>query len=332
MPRVDRFRHISRRIRNFARDTKSFENVARSSLLPHRASRRSSARYGYNPGGILILSAAPPHLIPITLPRSLATLAVAVFLVGCAGTNPRDPLEPFNRVVYKANDALDRAILKPVAKGYRAAVPLPIRSGVSNLLDNLRDVPTALNGVLQGRFRQAASDTGRFVINSSIGILGIFDVASHMGLQKHDEDFGQTLGLWGLGSGPYLMLPLLGPSTVRDGSGLIVDFATTPATYAFKGGTQGWTALGVRIVDQRASLLDAERILEEAALDRYYFLRDAYLQRRERLIHDGQEPSKSQSPEAAPRRKTLKELEEELAEAKEGAPAGSPASAPAKPR
>ncbi|MFN0315929.1 MAG: VacJ family lipoprotein [Burkholderiales bacterium] len=243
-------------------------------------------------------------------------------LAGCAGTNPRDPFEPLNRGVYKVNDALDRAILKPVAKGYRAVVPVPFRGGISNFLENLSDVPVALNGMLQGKFRQAASDGGRFIINSSVGILGIFDVATHLGLPRHDEDFGQTLGFWGLGSGPYLMLPLLGPSSVRDGSGLIVDYATTPATYAFEDGPQAWTALGVRVVDQRASLLDAERLLDEAALDRYSFLRDVYLQRRERLVHDGQEPSKTQSPEAAPKRKTLKELEEELDEDSGETPSG----------
>ncbi len=257
-------------------------------------------------------------------------------LTGCAtGSNPRDPLEPFNRGVYKVNDVLDKVALKPVAKGYRAVVPLPLRGGVSNFLNNLRDLPIAFNGLLQGKFHQAASDSGRFVINSSIGILGFFDVASNLGLRKHDEDFGQTLGVWGVASGPYLMLPLLGPSTVRDGSGLIVDYGTGPGNYIFREAPENWTVFALRIVSQRASLLDAERLLDEAALDRYTFLRDAYLQRRERLIQNGEEGAKTKASETAPKRKTLKELEEELEgdleEGLEGDPASLPVSAPAKP-
>ncbi len=291
---------------------------------------RDSVPFGYNPSVITMLLSAYNPVMPFPTARTALWALLVLALTGCAtGGNSRDPLEPFNRGVFQVNDALDKAVLKPVAKGYKAVVPLPLRGGVDSFLNNLRDIPIAFNGLLQGKFRQAASDTGRFVINTSLGILGVFDVATRLGLERHDEDFGQTLGYWGLGSGPYLVLPFLGPSTIRDTSGLIVDYASGPGTYLFSNAPETWTVFGVRVLSQRANLLDAERLLDEAALDKYTFLRDAYLLRRERLIHGDAGPESSKGGST---RKTLKELEEELDEEPDtGASAGSslpPASKP----
>lgn len=252
--------------------------------------------------------------------RTWILLLAASLLYGCAsGGNPRDPFERFNRGMYKVNDSIDRAVLKPVAKGYRAAVPLPLRGGVDNFISNLRDVPSALNSLLQGKLAEAASDSGRFLVNTSIGILGLFDVASRIGLTRHDEDFGQTMGYWGLPPGPYLVLPLLGPSSVRDAGGLVVDFVTSPSASLLNEEAHAeWSLLGIRVVSQRAALLDSERLLDEAAIDRYAFVREAFLQRRENLINDG---ASSIAPLPPPKaRKTLKELEEEL-DAEDSAPA-----------
>jgi phospholipid-binding lipoprotein MlaA len=237
---------------------------------------------------------------------------IAAALGGCAtGPDPRDPLERFNRGVYKFNDVVDKAVLKPTAQGYEAAVPPPVRGGVTNFFDNFRDVTTAVNDLLQGKMGAAVTDVGRVIVNSTIGILGVFDVASRVGLQKHNEDFGQTLGVWGVANGPYLILPLLGPSTVRDAGGLVVDYFTDPQMYIFTHTPENYAAAGVRLVSVRANLLESEKIFDAAATDRYAFLRDAYLQRRRNLIHDGNPPP-SAPDNAAPRRKTLKEMEQEL--------------------
>lgn len=245
--------------------------------------------------------------------RTLGWLLALLALGGCAtGSNPKDPLEPFNRKMFAFNDSVDRAVLKPVAKGYQAAVPLPVRGGLDNFLNNLRDVPSAANSLLQGKIKEAAQDTGRFLVNTSIGILGFFDVASRIGLPRHSEDFGQTMGYWGVGPGPYLVLPLLGPSSVRDTGGLAVDLITSPSAALLNEEPQieAWlTAL--RIVSARAALLDTEKLLDEAAIDRYSFVREAYLQRRENLINDGASSFAPMAPAPKPR-KTLKELEEEL--------------------
>ncbi|MBI3897930.1 MAG: VacJ family lipoprotein [Gammaproteobacteria bacterium] len=202
-------------------------------------------------------------------------------------TAVNDPLEGFNRTMYSFNNKFDRYLLKPVASGYRTVTPAPVRKGVSNFFSNLREPLVLLNNVLQGKFKNAASDLGRFVTNTTIGVFGLFDVASHVGLERHTEDFGQTLGAWGVGEGPYLVLPFLGPSNVRDGFGLVGDYAAYPPTYMEEQSTAS-KLLAVRIIDTRTQLLDAGDILEQAAgEDSYVFVREAYLQRRRNLVSDG---------------------------------------------
>lgn len=198
--------------------------------------------------------------------------------------NP-DPWEGFNRGVYKFNDGVDRFFLKPVAQGYQAITPDPVEDGVSNVFDNLFEVRNIINDILQWKWGQAANDTGRFLVNSTVGIVGLFDVAQHIGMPENDggEDFGQTLAVWGVGSGPYLMLPFLGPTTLRDGAGMPIDMQMDLVGYIDHVPTRN-TTYGVRIVSDRAGLLEAEALMSG---DRYTFIRDAYLQRREYLIKDG---------------------------------------------
>ncbi len=213
-------------------------------------------------------------------------------LGGCAttGGNPDDPLERYNRAMFNFNDGLDKAIIKPVASGYKAVMPGFARTGVTNFFANLGDLWIGINNILQGKVGAGASDFGRFVMNTTVGILGVFDVASNAGLDKHNEDFGQTLGRWGVGSGAYVVLPFLGPSNVRDGFSLLaVDWHGDPLWYVGNVPTRN-ELYGVRLVDNRASLLDASQLLEEAALDRYSYVRSAYLQRRRSLIYDGDAP------------------------------------------
>ena len=222
---------------------------------------------------------------------SLAALLVAFTLLGgCASTgNPRDPFEPLNRGIYHFNDGVDTVLLRPAAEVYRGVLPQFVRTGVSNFYSNINDVIVALNNLLQAKFLNAVSDVGRIAINTTAGLLGVFDVATHVGLEKHDEDFGQTLGYWGIGPGPYVVIPLLGPSSVRDAVGRFVDFKTDPLTYVDP--TRDRNILwGVRFVNRRSELLETSKILETAALDPYEFLRDAYLQRRRNLVYDGSPP------------------------------------------
>jgi len=217
---------------------------------------------------------------------ALATIA----LTGCASApakNPADPFESFNRGVYQFNDVLDRAIAKPVAQGYKAAMPAPGKMMVSNFFSNLDDVVVTMNDLLQFKFTQAASDGARFLINSTFGVFGLINVAHR--LEKHNEDFGQTLGYWGAGSGPYIVLPILGPSTLRDGAGLYVD--SRPSKLRRVDHIRSRNQLYVaKAVEHRAKLLDQEKVLDEAALDRYAFIREAYLLRRQSLVYDGDPP------------------------------------------
>jgi phospholipid-binding lipoprotein MlaA len=200
-----------------------------------------------------------------------------------------DPFEGFNRVMYSFNDKLDRYVLKPVAKGYRAVTPDVVRRGITNFFSNLHEPIIIVNDALQGKFRQAASDTGRFLSNSTVGLVGLFDVATSFGLPKHDEDFGQTLGVWGVGEGAYLVLPFFGPSSIRDGVGLVADYETYPPSYLHSGPRD---KLGlVEVVNKRARLLDASDILEQAGgEDPYVFLREFYRQQRRNAIYDGNPP------------------------------------------
>jgi len=244
-------------------------------------------------------------------PYRFALVVCALSLGGCAtGPNPKDPWESWNRNVYEFNQVVDKVALKPAAKGYQKVVPPPVRGGVTNFFGNFRDVTSAVNNLLQFKVAKAFSDVGRVLVNSTVGLFGVFDIATPLGLEKHDEDFGQTLGHWGLASGPYVVLPFLGPSTVRDTAGLVGDYFTDPEFYLFEDDALGWGVFGLRIVNVRANLLAAERLLDEAAIDRYAFLRDAYLQRRLSQIHDGNPPDAG--ADGVPRRKTLQELEEEL--------------------
>jgi phospholipid-binding lipoprotein MlaA len=217
--------------------------------------------------------------------------AVSLLLLGgCASTgNPRDPLEPINRGIYKFNDGVDSLLVKPGAEFYRFVVPEFMRTGVSNFFSNVNDVIVALNSLLQGKLTQAGSDVARLIVNSTVGVLGLFDVATEIGLEKHNEDFGQTLGYWGIGDGPYLVLPLLGPSSARDAVGWVGDFYAWPITY-LEPQRDRQALIAFRFVTARADLLEASRILETAALDPYEFVRDAYLQRRRNLVHDGKPP------------------------------------------
>ena len=220
---------------------------------------------------------------------SMIVLVSLSFLGGCATTNPRDPLEPMNRAIYSFNDGVDNAVFKPLAEGYRAVLPPFARTGISNFFSNINDVLIALNNLLQGKIVNAVTDLGRVVVNTTIGVLGFMDVATEFGLEKHNEDFGQTMGYWGIGDGAYLVIPFLGPSNVRDAVGRFVDYKTDPVTYveSVRARNVLW---GTRALSNRAELLDTSKILDAAALDPYEFLRDAYLQRRRNLVHDGSPP------------------------------------------
>lgn len=222
-------------------------------------------------------------------------VAATLALAGCAssqgtqGANPADPFEPMNRAVFAFNETADKAIVKPVAQAYDSVVPELFRFMIGNFFSNLGDVWTTVNQLLQGKPGTAASDAARVLINSTLGFAGISDPASEMGFEKHREDFGQTLGRWGLASGPYLVLPILGPSSVRDGIGLIPDYAFDPIQAIDSHGVRNNTYL-LRGIETRASLLKLEGVVEGAALDRYSFLRDGYLQRRHNLVWDGNPP------------------------------------------
>jgi phospholipid-binding lipoprotein MlaA len=232
------------------------------------------------------------HRLRLAAVCAIVSLGV---LGGCATTHdPRDPLEPINRGVYKFNDAIDTMFLKPVAQVYEGITPTAARTGVSNVFANINDVVVALNNLLQGKFTEAASDVGRVLINTTAGLFGVFDVATPVGLEKHDEDFGQTLGYWGIGDGPYLVLPIVGPRNLRDTAGLIVDWEVDPVVQIdpSRSRNQVW---GLRIVSRRAELLGASSLLSVAALDEYEFVRDAYIQRRRNLIYDGNPPREKES-------------------------------------
>jgi phospholipid-binding lipoprotein MlaA len=220
----------------------------------------------------------------------LASCLLSLMVSGCATQANKDPLEGLNRGVYKFNDVTDKILLKPVATAYKTVTPSPVRKGFNNFFSNLGSITTVLNDLLQFKFASAFTDAGRFVINSTFGLAGFIDVAGMDKIPNHKEDFGQTLGYWGVGNGPYLVLPFLGPSSVRDTSGLVFDtFTSDPIQYPHNIGQISLTnqLRAAQIVDKRTELLEAGDLVDNASLDPYSFLRDAYLQRRVNLINDG---------------------------------------------
>lgn len=242
------------------------------------------------------------NLKHLCLPVLLVNLSACATLEG--PPDPNDPLERYNRSMYQFNDKVDKYVLKPVAQGYDAVMPNFVQKGVSNFFSNLDDVVVIANDLLQFKLGQMAADTGRFVVNSTVGVFGLIDWASDIGLEKHNEDFGQTLGCWGVPPGPYFVLPFLGPSTIRDTGGLVTD------TYAFNPIPREvendfpppsrdpeslvWNLTFLNAIDTRARLLKAEKILDEAALDPYVFMREAWLQRRNNLVYDGKPPKEEE--------------------------------------
>jgi phospholipid-binding lipoprotein MlaA len=224
-------------------------------------------------------------------------LFAGVTLSACATSgNPKDPYEGLNRAVFTFNDTIDKAALKPVAIAYKKVLPSFVQTGVNNFFGNLSDVWSAVNNLLQGKGEAGMSDVTRVALNSTLGLLGVLDIASEARIPKHNEDFGQTLGYWGVKPGPYLMLPLLGSSTLRDTVALPVDFRGDPWYYKDPTNVRNIGA-AVRLVDKRATLLGASNLMEDASLDRYQFLRDAYLQRRESQVFDGESGPSDPYPE-----------------------------------
>lgn len=240
-----------------------------------------------------------PKLLAWSMPKLLATTAVlaAFALAGCATRPPaddpealaefretNDPAEPLNRRLYRVHEAIDRTVLRPVAVGYREVVPGQVRLGVRNVLGNLRSPVILLNDMLQGEQRRAGDTLGRFVINSTVGVGGIFDVAkNHFGVRGHSEDFGQTLAIWGVGEGPYIFVPVLGPSNPRDLTGFGVDIATNPFTWLGQGpavDALGYARTGATVVDTRESLIEVLDDVNRNSLDPYATLRSGYRQRR----------------------------------------------------
>jgi phospholipid-binding lipoprotein MlaA len=236
------------------------------------------------------------NIINKTIIKKLLMFGVIV-LTGCASTQQGerlaniDPFEPMNRVIFSFNEKADEFLIKPVAEAYKFVLPEFVRTGVTNFFGNINDVLIAANNLLQGKPSEAANDIGRFLVNSTIGVLGLFDVATDMGLDKNREDFGQTLGVWGFSDGPYVVLPIFGPSNVRDTVGFVVDLETDFILNSDKlNRDQKIGSTVLRVINRRADLLDAGQLLDDAAFDKYSFMRDGYLQRRRNQIYDGNPP------------------------------------------
>jgi phospholipid-binding lipoprotein MlaA len=227
-----------------------------------------------------------------TIVRWVTIALMTLVLTACASIPPgstadsRDPFERYNRAMFSFNKTVDDKVLKPVATGYARVIPELIRTAVGNFFGNIGDVWTAVNNYLQGKPREGTSDVARVVLNSTFGIVGLIDVATPVGLAQHDEDFGQTLGVWGVKSGPYLVLPIFGASTVRDGLAKPLDMYADPVNQIDPVRAEN-SARALRLIDDRAALLESTHMMEDAALDPYLFVRDAYLQRRESRVRDG---------------------------------------------
>jgi len=222
----------------------------------------------------------------------VGAIVAAVALTGCATgpeANPADPLEPFNRGVTRFNDVIDAAVMRPVATAYEKVVPYTLRTGVGNFFNNLTDVWSFANSVMQLRAQQSAQTFMRVNVNTFFGLGGILDVASEIGIERHREDFGQTLGRWGVPSGPYLVLPLLGPSTIRDAAALPVDYQGGLISNVDNIPVRN-SLYGLRLIDARTDLLKVDRMLDQMALDKYSFTRDIFLQRRQNDVYDGNPP------------------------------------------
>lgn len=277
-------------------------------------------------GGTAALNGSGDRPDSVTAPAPPLTPEPPAAASAPAPATPGDPLEGFNRAMYSFNDTLDVYVMKPVAKGYRAVLPDGVRRSVSNFFANLREPIVILNDLLQGKFGQAFADTGRFLANTTLGVVGLFDVATPIGLERHNEDFGQTLGAWGVGEGAYLVLPFFGPSNIRDGAGLVVDWETYPPNH-MRNDDARWALWAVDVIDTRSRLLDASDVLEQAGgRDPYAFLREAYRQRRRNLVYDG-------NPPAEPGDKSLLfEDDEPAAPAKPKPPAPADETAPAQSR
>jgi len=225
-----------------------------------------------------------------TVARAAVAAGLTWLLAGCAAAPSKvDPLEPMNRALYSVHDALDSTIVKPVAEGYEFVIPRVVRTAFGNVFNNIDDLFSAVNGLLQGKPDKAGNDLGRVMLNTLAGFGGLIDVASDAGIERGNEDFGQTFAVWGFPQGPYLFIPLFGPTTVRDGTGVLVRIAVGPVGYIPDVPLRN-SLYGLGYVDLRAQALDAGDIVDKAALDRYTFIRNAYLQRRRYLIYDGKPP------------------------------------------
>jgi phospholipid-binding lipoprotein MlaA len=231
--------------------------------------------------------------------QRLVGVGLAVGLAGCAttGATRGDPLEGLNRAVFEFNEALDTVILKPVATVYQAVLPELVRTGVDNFFDNLLDAWSAVNHLLQGKPVEATEMGVRFGMNTFIGLAGLIDVASDAGLERRSEDFGQTLGRWGIGAGPYIMLPLLGPSTLRDTAALVLDWRATPVAMLHESRDRVPLAV-LQVVSTRARLLSVTRAIDDVALDKYVLIRDGFLARRRNQVYDGDPPEEATPPDS----------------------------------
>lgn len=219
-------------------------------------------------------------------------LAATTILTGCVSLTSHkenDPLEAMNRSIYQFNEKADEYVAEPLAKGYQYVTPEFVDRGVSNFFNNLDDVTVFINDILQLKLNQALSDGARLVVNSTVGVIGFMDIATGMGLPKHHEDFGQTLGSYGLGTGPYIVLPILGPSTLRDTAGLYADSFVDPIQQ-IEESDEMWATYTLKGVDARADLISTKKIVDDASLDPYEFMRSGYFQRREYLVYDGNPP------------------------------------------